>query len=221
MPRRPRIEVPNGVYHVTANATHGNQIFRDDPDRSRWLRLLAMVVDAFRWECFSYCLLSTHYHLVFRIKEPTLARGVQYLNARHAESFNRRHRRQGPAFRARYYSILVETEGHAMEVCRYVALNPVRAGLCASAEEWPWSSFAATVGLARPPAWLRTEWVLGLFADDPEVARRRFRAFVEQGPTLEPPQGGPTPTSDPRRRPLVRRGLVRTAGRGGVPGDGA
>jgi putative transposase len=197
MPRPPRIEVPNGVYHVTANATHDNQIFRDDADRSRWLRLLASVVDAFLWECFAYCLLSTHYHLVFRIKEPTLARGMQYLNARYAESFNRRHGRRGHAFRARYYSILVEAESHAMEVFRYVALNPVRAGLCVTAEAWAWSSFAATLGLAPAPAWLRTEWVLGLFADDPEVARHRFRAFVQQGRTLESPQAGLTPADRP------------------------
>jgi putative transposase len=219
MPRPPRIEVPKGVYHVTANATHGSQIFRDDADRSRWLRLLATVVDAFLWECFAYCLLSTHYHLVVRIEEPTLARGMQYLNARHAESFNRRHGRRGHAFGARYYSILVETETHAMEVCRYVALNPVRAGLCVLAEGWPWSSFAATVGLAPAPVWLRTEWVLGLFADDPEVARRRFRAFIEQGRTLEPPQAGLTPPTDPRPRPLARRGPARTARRAGAPGD--
>ena len=221
MPRPPRIEVPNGVYHVTANATHGNQIFRDDADRSRWLRLLATVVDAFLWECFAYCVLSTHYHLVFRIEEPTLARGMQYLNARYAESFNQRHGRQGHAFRARYHSTLVERESHAMEVCRYVALNPVRAGLCVSAEAWPWSSFAATVRVAPAPAWLRTEWVMGLFADDREVARRRFLAFVQQGRTLESPQGGLTPPTDPRRRSPVRRGPVRTAGRAGAPEDGA
>lgn len=219
MPRPPRIEVPNGVYHVTANATHGSQIFRDDADRSSWLRLLATVVDAFLWECFAYCLLSTHYHLVVRIEEPTLASGMQYLNARHAESFNRRHGRRGHAFGGRYYSILVETETHAMEVCRYVALNPVRAGLCVLAEGWPWSSFAATVGLAPAPVWLRTEWVLGLFADDPEVARHRFGAFIEQGRTLEPPQAGLTPPTDPRPRPLARRGPARTARRAGAPGD--
>jgi putative transposase len=221
MPRPPRIEIPEGVYHVTANATHASQIFRDDADRRRWLKLLATVVDAYLWQCFAYCLLSTHFHLVFRIAEPTLARGMQYLNARYAETFNRRHGRQGHAFRARYYSILVEADSHAMEVCRYVALNPVRAGLCDSAEEWPWSSFAATVGLAKAPAWLRTEWVLGLFADDPEVARLRFRAFVEQGPTLEPPQGGLTPPTASRPRPLARRGPARTAGRAGVPADDA
>lgn len=151
MPRPPRIEVPNGVYHVTANATHASRIFRDDADRSRWLRLLATVVDAFLWKCFAYCLLSTHYHLVFRIEEPTLARGMQYLNARHAESLNRRHGRQGHAFGARYYSVLVETESHAMEVCRYVALNPVRAGVCASAKDGPGAALRLRSGSRRRP----------------------------------------------------------------------
>jgi putative transposase len=181
MPRPPRIEVPGGIYHVTTNGTHADRVFRDDADRGRWLRLLDAVAADYDWECRAYCLLSTHYHLLLRIEEPTLARGMQYLNARHAESFNRRHERDGHVFGARYHSEPVETPGHALEVCRYIALNPVRAGLCASPEDWPWSSFAATVGLARAPALLKPDWVLGLFATDPAEARRRFRAFVQDG----------------------------------------
>jgi putative transposase len=192
MPRPPRVEVPHGLYHITANATHGNELFCDDTDRSRFLRLLGAVVNSFRWQCHSYCLLSTHYHLVIRIQAATLARGMQYLNGRHAQLFNRRHERRGHAVRARYYAGLVETDGHAMQVLRYVALNPVSAGICASPEEWPWSSYAATLGLAPAPAWLSTEWLLGLFADDEHLARRRYRAFVEDTapvPTLDQPQG--------------------------------
>ena len=181
MPRPPRVEVPNGIYHVTGNAINAAQLFRDDADRRRWLRLLGAVVHDWLWDCFAYCLLSTHYHLVLRIVEPTLARGMQYLNARHAESINRRHETRGHVFRARYHSTLVQTDAHALEVCRYVVLNPVRAGLCPSPDQWPWSSFRATIGLASAPAWLRTDWTLGLFADDVATAQRRFRAFVEEG----------------------------------------
>jgi putative transposase len=197
MPRPPRIEVPDGVYHVNANAIHGTGLFLDDLDRRRWLRLLAAVVDRFWWECCAYCLLSTHYHLVIRIRELTLARGMQYLNARHAECFNRRHERRGHVFGARYHSTLIEKESHALEVCRYLPLNPVRAGLCNSPESWPWSSLAATVGLAEPPPFLRPEWVLGLFGTSPGTARLRYRAFVEDGArrlTLDLPQGALTPS---------------------------
>jgi REP-associated tyrosine transposase len=181
MPRPPRVEVEGGVYHVTAQATHDNRIFFDDVDRARWLRLFESVAEAAGWECFSYCLLSTHYHLVLGISRKTLASGMQYLNARHAESLNRRHERRGHAFGARYHSTLVKQDSHAREALRYIALNPVRAGLVAVPEAWPWSSFAATVGLARPLPFLRTEWVLGLFASDRSTARQRFRAFVHDG----------------------------------------
>jgi hypothetical protein len=64
---------------------------------------------------------------------------------------------------------------------RYVALNPVEAGICRTPEEWPWSSFGATLGLRRAPSWLTTGWVLGLFADDAYVARRRLRDFTHNG----------------------------------------
>jgi putative transposase len=179
MPRPPRVEVPDGVYHVTANATNANEIFCDEKDRGRWLRLLRGVTYGFRWQCHAYCLLSTHYHLVIRIEEATLASGMQYLNGRHAALFNQRHERRGHVFRARYYAGLVETDAHALQVLRYVALNPVNARLGARPEDWPWSSYPATVGLVPVPGFLRTEWVLGLFGTDERLARRRFRAFVE------------------------------------------
>jgi putative transposase len=182
MPRPPRIEISDGVYHVTANATNANEIFCDDLDRSRWLQLLRGVVLGFRWQCHAYCLLGTHYHLVIRIEEQTLARGMQYLNGRHAELFNLRHERRGHVFRARYYAGLVETDAHALQVLRYVALNPVDAGLCARPQDWPWSSYAATAGFAPAPAFLNTAWALGLFGSDERLARGRFRAFVEDVP---------------------------------------
>ena len=99
--------------------------------------------------------------------------------AAHAQLFNQRHERRGHVFRARYYAGLVETDGHALQVLRYVALNPVNAGLCARPQDWPWSSYAATAGLAPVSRCLTTEWVLGLFGIDERLARRRLRAFVE------------------------------------------
>jgi putative transposase len=179
MPRAHRIEIPGGIYHVTAGAIHAAKIFQDDGDRMRWLRLLDLVAKRARWDCCAYCLLSTHYHLVLRLKEPTLARGMQYLNSRHAESCNRRYGRRGHAFGARYHAVLIESASHALEVSRYVALNPVRAGLCAAAEEWNWSSYPATLGIRPAPALLKSEWILGLFAAETRRARRRYREFVD------------------------------------------
>jgi putative transposase len=181
MPRPPRIQVVGGIYHINAGAIHDGRIFRDDADRDHWLGLLAGVIKSFLWECLMYCVLSTHFHLVIRLQAPTMASGMQYLNGRHAEWFNGRYERRGHAFGARYHAVLVETPGHALEVCRYVPNNAVEAGLAPTAEEWPWSSFAATIGLEQRPDWLKPDWVLTLFGTDMATARERYRRFVAEG----------------------------------------
>lgn len=196
MPRPLRVEVPGGVYHLTTRAVEAARLYLDDKDRRQWLRLGAAAVATFRWTCFAYCLLSNHYHLVVRIETPNLAAGMQFLNSRHAQMLNKRYERHGHLFGARYHAEHVRKQSHGLEVFRYVALNPVRAGLSPTAEEWPWSSYAATIGLAPAPAFLVTDWVLGLFATEPDVARRRLRAFVQSGLVQQkarPPSGGQTP----------------------------
>jgi REP element-mobilizing transposase RayT len=181
MPRPPRIEVPGGVYHVDTVAVHAASLFLDDKDRRQWIRLLAAVVSSFRWTCCSYCLVTNHYHLVVRIETTNLASGMQYLNSRHAQLFNQRYARRGHLFGARYHAELLKRDSHALEVCRYVPLNAVKAGLSRMAEDWPWSSYAATIGFAPEPAFLDSSWVLGHFAADRSVAQRRYQAFVEGG----------------------------------------
>ncbi len=198
MPRLPRVEIPGGVYHVNTVAVHEALLYRDDKDRRRWLRLLATVVAMFRWTCCSYCLVSNHYHLVVRIETANLARGMQYLNARHAEMFNRRYKRRRHLFGARYHAEHLQRDSHALEVCRYVPLNAVRAGLSPTPEDWPWSSYAATAGLAPVPSFLDTSWVLSLFARDSETAQLRFRAFVADGLARNPQLA--SSGSDPSRQ---------------------
>jgi hypothetical protein len=74
----------------------------------------------------------------------------------------------------------VNRDAYLREVCRYVVLNPVRAGLVAHPRLWPWSSYHATAGEVAVPAFLTVDWVLSL-ADTPvrEHAEERYRQFVE------------------------------------------
>jgi REP element-mobilizing transposase RayT len=183
MARKLRLEVAGGTYHVTARGNNGCAIFLDDGDRRRLLSILGVVVALMGWQCHAYCLMDTHYHLVITTPEPNLARGMQRFNGIYAASFNRRHVRTGHLFQGRYYSVLVEEEQHALELCRYLALNPKRAGMCARAEDWPWSSFGPMLGLCAGPAFLSPQWILDQFGDDPATSIARFHAFVseEQG----------------------------------------
>jgi REP element-mobilizing transposase RayT len=179
MARPLRVQIKNGVYHVTMEATSDWPLFFDAEDMTRFLRILGYVIERHGWKLHAYCLMTTHYHLVFTTPEANIARGMHVLNGVYANSFNKRHGRKGHLKAGRYGSKLIETESHALEVARYVPLNPVRAGICTAPERWPWSSYAATLGLRRRPWFLDDEWLLNLFSTDPALARAAYWAHVE------------------------------------------
>jgi putative transposase len=179
MPFPPRPQFPGATYHVSTLATGPSDFFRAGWDYRGFLVILERAVEKYGWRLHAYCLMVTHYHLVVSTPEPNIARGMQYLNSIYARGFNKRYGRFGHFVAARYSSRLIETEGHAYEVSRYVPLNPVRADLCELPEEYRWSSYAATIGLQEEPAFLDSLWILQLFGDDLSTARRRYRDFVE------------------------------------------
>ena len=67
----------------------------------------------------------------------------------------------GHVFQGRFKAIVVDRDSYLLELCRYVALNPIRAAMVAQIEHYAWGSYPATMGLAECPAWLETDWVLG------------------------------------------------------------
>jgi putative transposase len=151
VPRQLRSDLPNGFFHVTARGVAHERIFLDDDDRRHFLALLAGTVRRCDWRCFGFCLMTTHYHLVLETTRERLSLGIQRLNGRHAEAFNARHSRRGHLFGARFASWVVTSEQHLYETCRYVVLNPVRAGLCRSPEQWRWSHSRVTRTRGRTP----------------------------------------------------------------------
>jgi putative transposase len=176
-----RICIPGAVYHVIARGNAREPIFLDDYDRLAFLEILARVIARFGWLCHAYCLMGNHYHLVIETPKGDLPAGMRQLNGLYAQYFNRRQGRCGHVFEARYRSILVEKESYLLEVCRYVVLNPVRAGLCSHPEQWRWSSYCATAGTAAAEPFLCTDWLLSHFGMTREQAQAGYREFVEEG----------------------------------------
>jgi len=176
--RQLRILVP-GLYHVVGKATGSDRLFVARRDYEHFLALLAGIVERFHWRCRAYCLMGTHYHLMVETPEPNLAAGMHRLNGMYGQAFNRRHGRAGHLLADRYYSVLVTKESHALELVRYIARNPVRAGLCAAADAWAWGSYQATVGATDAPTFLESDEVLRWFARKRSVGVERLRAFVE------------------------------------------
>lgn len=177
--RPPRLATPNGIYHVTARGNRRQVIFEDDPDRSTFLTLLHQVIARRRWACHSYCLMPNHFHLVLQIPSADISAGMQALNSRYAQRFNRRYGVDGHLFQGRFHAVAVESDWHLLELARYLALNPVRVGLCGGPADWPWSSYQALIGRRPTPSFLTVDRLLGYFGPDLRSRREAFRMFVQ------------------------------------------
>jgi REP element-mobilizing transposase RayT len=157
--RKPRIEYPGAVHHVYARGNNRRVIFRDDRDRRIYLRLVERVVRWKRWRCLAYCLMDNHVHLLVETPWANLGDGVQWMHGKYARIYNDRHGDTGHLFQGRFGSTLVTSDHQLWHDAAYVVRNPVTAGLCAHAEDWPWSSYHATIGRERRP-WLDVERLL-------------------------------------------------------------
>jgi REP element-mobilizing transposase RayT len=176
--RAPRIEVENGIYHVVARGNECKAIYRDAADRERFLEILRLTAERYCWLALAYCLMSNHYHLLVETPKANLAKGMRQLNGVYAQSFNRRHGRNGHLFQGRYGARLLQADEHLLGVVRYIVRNPLRAGLCAGLDDWPWSSHAATIG-ERPPGFLASARLLSFLGETPPSARASYLALVE------------------------------------------
>ncbi len=181
MGRERRTDEPGGVYHVTCRGNNRGPVFADEGDRLLFIDLLGRSVERYQWLVFAHCLMTTHYHLVIQIPSGGLSAGMCLLNGDFARKANKRHGRGGHVFHDRFAAARIAHAGHLLEACRYVVLNPVRAGICDSPESWRWSSYRACAGLEFAPSFLAESQLLGLFGGNADRARRAYRAFVREG----------------------------------------
>lgn len=182
MPRRPRLQIPAGIYHLGTRGVRREKLFINPGDYELFGSIFGRVVERFEWRCHTYCLMPNHYHLLVETPAPNLSAGMQRLNGLYAQWFNELYGLSGHVFERRFFSRLVESSYDLLELVRYVVLNPVRAGLCDEASGWRWSSYRALAGESARPPFLTTEWVLSQFGRGPREAQENFRTFVREAP---------------------------------------
>ena len=181
MARPLRIEFDGAVYHITSRGNAREPVFITDANRSVFLDILKKTCKRFNWFCHAYCLMDNHYHLVIETPDGNLSKGMRQLNGIYTQTFNKRQQRVGHVFQGRYKALLIEKESYLLQVSRYVVLNPVRAKMVQSPEEWGWSSYRGTAGLEKPHPSLTTDWILKQFDKQRESARKSYKEFVMSG----------------------------------------
>lgn len=137
MPRALRAYEPGAIYHLTAHGVDDRPIFHDDADRWSFVALVTRAQRACAWRFYAICLMDTHYHLVLSSSDGEISAGMRNLNGRHSRLFNARHGRRGALFESRYRERRIQDDRHLLEAIRYVAMNPVRAGMSSDPRTGP------------------------------------------------------------------------------------
>jgi putative transposase len=146
MPRAQRIVVPGLPHHVIQRGNRQQAIFHGDEDRRFYLRLIKEALQRHGTRCLAWCLMDNHVHLILA---PSSADGLRAplasVHTAYSQRLNRRLGMSGHLFQGRFASYPMD-DAHLMMAVRYVENNPVKAGMVAAAEDWPWSSARAHLG---------------------------------------------------------------------------
>ncbi len=180
MARPLRILYAGAFYHVTARGNEKKTIFKHDADYERFLSYMEAVVERYGAVIHAYCLMDNHYHVVIQTPRANLSEVMQYLNGSYTTYINTKRQRVGHLLQGRYKAILIDADAYAMEVSRYVHMNPVRAGMVSKPAEYPWSSYQYYIGKKKVPTWLTMNIILDYFDERTSEGQRKYREFIEE-----------------------------------------
>lgn len=164
-----------------ARANDKRKLFVDDHDRIMFLELMKIVRELYHIEWQMFVLMNTHFHAKVRTPLGNVSAAMQQLISRFAQWWNQRRGRRGHLLEGRFKSPLIEDGRYALEVVRYIALNPVKANYVDRAADWPWSSHAALAGQQTPPEFLDIDWLRDCF-EGPTIrdCRRQYRRYIDK-----------------------------------------
>jgi putative transposase len=154
-------------------------VFAASSDYERYLATLAEFKEEFGVKVYAWCLMTNHVHLLLEPSTATaLGRLMKRVSARQTRYRNYIERRSGTLWEGRYKSSPVQTDAYLLACCRYIEVNPVRAGIVTAAHHYPWSSCRARLGYAEPSI-LDLDPCYEALATDEATRRNRYKEFLE------------------------------------------
>lgn len=187
MTRPLRLHVPGSLYHVILRGNNRQEIFFSAADRVYLDQLVGRATESLGATVHAFCWMPNHIHMAIRIGDVPLGRLMQWIASRYAFHVNRQRDATGHLFERRYRALLVDVEAYALQLIRYIHLNPVKARLVADPAEFPWSSHRYYLA-GGGPSWLSTDWILAMFGRRRIAARAAYRRFVGDDPEAEFPE---------------------------------
>ena len=202
MPRKARVVLPDHPHHIVQRGHNRQAVFVSAEDYAYYLDNLRLWKERLGIKVYAYCLMTNHVHLVVDpgATPSHLALLMKRLAGRQTRYVNKLEGRTGTLWEGRYKSSPIQAETYLLCCCRHVERNPVRAGMVARPEEYPWSSFRAKIEAAM--GWLDLDPVFAALGTTMAEQVQMYRAFVNAAP--------PTGEWDFMRRTVQRGQLTGT-----------
>ena len=181
MARQPRLALPGYPHHVIQRGNNRQPIVLDETDRRMLYSLWLEESQRHKVAVNAYVLLDNHFHMLLTPpSDEAMSLMMQSVGRSYVRYFNKRHNRSGTLWEGRYKSSLIDSEAYLLTCMAYIDLNPVRAGLAESAEDFSWSSYKHLAGqsidkLVTPHA---LYWGLG---NTPFAREAAYAEFVAGG----------------------------------------
>jgi putative transposase len=178
MPRKPRIEIGGGLYHLISRGNNRRKIFRSHDDYLRFTSILERQKAKLPFYLYAYCLMPNHVHLLIEMQDDPISRIMQRVLTSYSQYHNRKYKKIGHLFQGRYKSILRQTDRYLGELVRYIHLNPVRAKMVKRPEDYEYSGHRAYLGFDKT-AVVDAQPVLRHFGASRRRAVESYIQFVE------------------------------------------
>ncbi len=181
MPRPLRLEYPDAFYHVMNRGRGRQAIFHGPAYYQAFLDCLAQAHERFGAIIHAYCLMGNHYHLLLQTPNANLSRIMRHINGVYTQHYNWRKKTDGPLFRGRFKSIVVDEDAYLLQVSRYIHRNPIetKKPLVKILEHYPWSSYPAYLDKAKSPEWLQRDFIYQSLGK--RQYRKAYALYVENG----------------------------------------
>ena len=172
MPRYPRSYLNTSFFHVMTQGINKNYIFDNSNDIVYYINKMEQLTREQKIEILAYCIMNNHVHLLIRTNEiGELSKYMQRLNMTYGKYYNKKYNKVGFVFRDRYKSEAIYTESQLYNCIKYIANNPVKAGICKAPEEYPYSKY---------PKFDKTIDDEYAFIDTDESNEKMCREFIEE-----------------------------------------
>ena len=178
MPRIGIAVLPDYPHHIIQRGHNQQVVFVEASDFKRYLETLADFKDIYGVKVYAWCLMTNHVHLLVAPKDMAgLGKLMKRLAGRQTRYHNRLEGRSGTLWESRYKSSPVDSDSYLLACARYIELNPVRARMSASPEEYLWSSCRHRLGIAHNK-WLDLDPCYLALGTTTEERRLRYREFL-------------------------------------------